>query len=409
MYEYLLNFIDIIDILLLAHITISIFVGIKYNILTGINKTNKTNKILIAILSIACIISLLKIPPTDIVKDIYKAISRNMVLNNRLENLKHLSNIPYRISKDNPYTKIIIIIGESASKHYMSIYSYKKETTPFLKKLNPYIFNTISPANLTRYSVPLIIGDIQIKNWNDFFNSQSLVSTLKQAGYLTYWLSNQKSRGMHDTLIASLAHEADKIYFLNQTSKNVSTKDNILLTQLKKIKLEKNKKEAFFIHLIGSHFNYTSRYEQTIVPIKAKNIFEEYTNTIFYTDYIISKIYHYFKTNYTDENILLLYFSDHGEIISKDKYGHSFSPSYQEEYEIPFIVYSSIENKYLNILKNKNKTKIINLESFEPIIVNILNNKNEYKVSYSSKVISLTPNDIVNYKKLERFRSDYNY
>jgi len=409
-FEYFTNFIDIIDILLILHIIIIFIIGRKYQFLNDINtssiSTKSTTKISKQIIASALlIVSMLKIPPTNIVNDIYMANKRNLILKNRLQNIKNLTRktAPYKISKNTTYSKIIIIIGESASKHHMSIYSYNKNTTPFLNKLHPYIYNAISPANLTRYSVPIIISDIQINNWNDFFNSQSLVSTLKQADYKTYWISNQKSRGMHDTLIASLAHEANEVYFLNQTAKQISTKDSIILKQLSKLTKHKNKKEAFFIHIMGSHFNYSSRYEQNIALKKATNIFEEYDNTIFYTDYIISKIYNYFHTNYNNENILMVYFSDHGEVISKNKYGHSFSPSYKEEYEIPFIIYSSKKNKFLDTLKNKNN-KPINLESLEQIIVNTLNGSEKYKVSYNTNVVCVTPSNIVNYNKLKRFR-----
>ena len=50
---------------------------------------------------------------------------------------------------------VIVIIGESVSRKYLSVYGYTENTTLFLKKVNGKFFsNYISPAGFTALSIP---------------------------------------------------------------------------------------------------------------------------------------------------------------------------------------------------------------------------------------------------------------
>jgi len=367
-YEYLQTYISYIDIIIIIYMLLlfSIFLKYKDNKIFKNNIKIRYKPIYCLMLISILIIKMSSTSPLNAANIFFKSIDRNNILHERLENIK---NHQYDFTHSDIYDKIVIIIGESASKNHMSIYNYNKLTTPFMSSINPYVFNAITPANQTRLAIPLILTNANTSDWNSFFKEPSLVSILNNMGYKTHWLSNQRARGKNDTYVASMAHEADEIFFF----------------------------------LIGSHSKYSSRYEKNISLSKNNNtIIDHYDNTIYYTDYIISKIYNHFKS-FKDEKILIVYFSDHGEVVSEEKNGHGFSPSYRDSYEIPFVVYSSIENNYLKTLTKTNDIKTINLESFPNILINMLNEKDIHDISYSSNVLSVETDNIVDYKDLNYY------
>jgi glucan phosphoethanolaminetransferase (alkaline phosphatase superfamily) len=133
----------------------------------------------------------------------------------------------------------------------------------------------------------------------------------------------------------------------------------------------------------------------------SKNIIEQYDNTIFYTDTILQKIYNKFR----DSKLLLIYVSDHAEVVNINKNGHGFLPAYKDEYEIPLVVYSSLKNNRLNKLKILNKQSIFNMESFNKFIEYTVGiDENISNISTSSNVFTLDPVNIIDYNNLNRFK-----
>jgi glucan phosphoethanolaminetransferase (alkaline phosphatase superfamily) len=336
----------------------------------------------------------------NIVEKIIIAKSRNDLFEKRLTYINNVQSVS-DINISNKYTKVVIIIGESASKRYMSIYGYDKNTTPFFNKMKPFTYNAISPINATRHSIAIDFTEATVGNWDEFFISPSIVTVLKKSGYYTYWISNQRARGNNDNYIASMAAEANETYFLNETSLNFSNIDDVILKKLSALKSsnDADRKEVYFLHLMGSHASYNSRYKDIKLHNNPENIYEEYENSIFYTDNIISKIYKYF-TNF-NKSFLLVYFSDHGEVVSTSQHGHGFSPGHKEEYEVPLVVMSNIENNYLNRLQQENK--IINMESFNNLLINVLKDSSLKKVSNSYKILNVSPYNIKDYRKLKEY------
>lgn len=119
-----------------------------------------------------------------------------------------LSNVPsyHRKSphiEQKPIAKnIILIVGESLSASYSSVFGYKKITTPFLsselKNPNSIVKETFSSGLFTDVSVPFILNMIQKPNANKQIasNDTSLFKLAKQQGYQTYFFSAQPSTGL---------------------------------------------------------------------------------------------------------------------------------------------------------------------------------------------------------------------
>ena len=350
---------------------------------------------------------LISVEPFSIPNKCIEAKNHSKLYDLRKESIKGLS-----YSSDTNatmlYDKIIIIQGESVNKHHMSIYNYDKNTTPFLSSLksekNFYIFNAIAPTNQTRYSVPILHTKANVHDFEKLFlNSKSDVGKYRNYGYKTYWLSNQASAGAEDSSIASVAQEAN-IYFFENVDFEQAKPDKILISYLKNNKLNAHN-ELYVLHLMGSHARYTQRYTTKHVLFSEPiDVEEAYDNTIFYTDYILKNIFEYFLKKFPNDKILFVYISDHGEVIHKNKHGHGYLPPFKDEYDIPFVIYSNVENDRIDTLYQENKMEYFNLENLNYMIEYISGVKNDLNVSHSNKVFALKPTNIFNYDKLQFYK-----
>jgi len=314
-------------------------------------------------------------------------------------------NFHKKVLKSYLYDKVVVIVGESANKHHMSLYGYRYKTTKFLDSLShtksTIKLNVIAPANQTRFSVPLCLTDTKVEDFSKYFKTKSIVTKFREVGYKTYWISNQFKVGEYDTYISSMANEANyqKIENLHYVLQQAKVQpDEVLLKEIDKVYKPKQK-QLFVVHLMGSHAMYDKRYPKDKALFKdPKNVIQEYDNTIFYTDYVLKQLYKRFKK----DRVLFVYFSDHSEIPST-KLGHGFAPSYKNEYEIPLFIYSSVDNKKLAILKQKNK-ELINNESLASMVEYLAGLSKDLKLSYDTKVISVSPHRIVDYQKLKYYK-----
>ena len=323
-----------------------------------------------------------------------------------IQRKKYIKSVKYLLDESviPIYDKVVIVMGESVNKHHMGIYGYSINTTPFLSSLfksnDLYRFNAIAPTNQTRYSVPITLTKAHVKNFFGLYtNSISIVSVFRKNSYATYWISNQGKSGKYDDLITAIAEEANIQIFANYKFTEAKT-DDVVLNYLETIK-NSSLKEMYVIHLTGSHQGYTHRYNSKVSLFKRPtNTVEEYDNTIFFTDNILKSIFAYFK----DEKFLLVYISDHGEVVTNEESGHGYIPAYKDEYEIPFVVYSSIENPRIEIMYEENKKHYFNTENFNYFIDYISGLSNDKNISFSSQVFCLEPKNITDYEKLEYYK-----
>ena len=403
--EYIKNYVDMYDFLLMFYVFAILVFLIKFIIYHKHNFT--ILKKIALVLSIILILILQDHEPIKIIKRLVTASQRAHIVHSRNE---YIVNKTFQKSnhKQPIYDQIVIIQGEAVNKKHMQIYDYKYKTTPFLSSLYSKNLitklNAISPTNQTRFSVPIIFTDANVTHWKDaFMKSPSLVSDFKQYGYNTYWISNQGKVGKDESYITSLAMEADNQFFFNSFDYKQAKSDLVIKDFLKQQKPPKD--QSFYVfHLMGSHASYTQRYTKEHALFKnPKSIIEKYDNTIFFTDYIIESIYTYFSQK--NQTFLLIYISDHGEVVTPHKYGHGFTPTVKDEYEIPFLIYSSIPNSRIVALEEDQKGKRLNLESFNHLVQYINGMRDTLKPSYQSQIFSLYPTNIQDYTKLKYYKA----
>lgn len=266
--------------------------------------------------------------------------------------------VDFAVSHVGEAKKVIIIIGESLNRNYMSLYGYKKDTSPHLKKLKGdtsygqlFLFNdVISPDVTTVQSLKKVLTNIDNHNGVKFEESVSVVDLFKKAGYKVFWMSNQAPLRDYDTPVAFIGSFADSVHYtINKEGadqKHVVANNHFdsELVHAFKGSIEKEqpeKKQIYFIHLLGSHYNYEDRYPAEFDVFKngESEVEDRYLNTVLYNDWVVSQIMEVAKKNGAD---MVCYFSDHGEDLIYNHNQENYKPGMAT---IPFMVYMA--NSYL--------------------------------------------------------------
>ena len=233
---------------------------------------------------------------------------------------------------------VILVIGESSKAKRWQLYGAKRETTPLLlREKNLIVLNDmIVPAVATRLSVPTIVSrNPFIKPTGQHISSgaePSVAKAFEQAGYSTYWWSNQAITGIYDTSTAIYARHSQQTLWLNPVSTDISnpgksTYDAVLLPPLDRLLKEVGKK-FIVMHTMGSHFDYGDRYPpefnyfNSSVRFNGINAYgsgnkvdfqNAYDNSIRYTDWLLHQIFE--RLRHMSESAIVFYISDHGEDI----------------------------------------------------------------------------------------------
>ncbi|MBX2959507.1 MAG: phosphoethanolamine transferase [Flavobacteriales bacterium] len=266
---------------------------------------------------------------------------------------------------------VVLIIGESMSKSHLQLYGYPRETTPKLNSLkNLYVYkDVVSPATQTRESIIRMMSLARGKYEDLFYNTGSIFTAAKEAGYYTYWLSNQMMLGISDTENSVIANDADYSKFINSDWSTASLDEN-MLPHLAKFLNDKNSAKKFIVlHMLGNHFKYENRYAEKSATVFSDDVFADY-----HTSHHKAVINHYDNSiRYSDEFIynaiklieknkkpaVVVYLSDHGEEVFDNKglfVGHGSPKVRKEAVDIPFLLWFSEEYGVMNRFPNINAT-----------------------------------------------------
>ena len=284
---------------------------------------------------------------------------------------RHLNNLrkkradfQFAIKNNNINEKqvFVLVIGESASRHHMGLYGYKRNTTPYLDTLkNLYVFNNvISPSTQTRTAIMNILTLATVKNMQLYYEKGSIITAARNAGFSTYWISNQMKFGISDTDVSVIADDSDETFYLN-IDWHTNSLDEKILPVLDKILAKEENKQFIIVHLLGSHFDYFKRYRDNpefvlsdnykfpdYLSREQKKTIDEYDNSIRYTDYVLYSIIKQIQN--LDCLSAVIYLSDHAEEVydtEKTGIGHGSPLLSKYVVDIPFIIWFS--DIYLNL------------------------------------------------------------
>ncbi len=265
------------------------------------------------------------------------------------------------VGLDQPQT-YVVIIGESTSKWHMQIYGYGRKTNPLLTEIKNELFvfaDVITPNvhTITAIEKILTLSDAKIANKKE---NGSVIQLANQAGFKTYWISNQKPVGYYESIPTLIGSAAKIKKFIATDNYNYDIYDESLLPFIEKALQEKHAKKIIFIHLIGTHVSYHKRYPKKYnvfnnefdkLMFKHKKAIEyvnTYDNAVLYNDYIVRSIIE--KVRKKDINGYVLYFSDHGDEVfdTIDFIGHNEYHGTKPMYEVPFVLWLSEKYKKNN-------------------------------------------------------------
>ncbi len=271
------------------------------------------------------------------------------------------NNITDITSLDMPQT-YVVVIGESTSRWHMQLYGYDRETNPKLIEIKDelIVFEDVITSN-----VHTIIALDKILTFSDFNNpnkekNASIVQLANQAGFETFWISNQRPVGLHESVSTLIGNAAKNKMFLNTDNSDYDIYDDKLLPEIEKALNKKGNKKMLFIHLIGAHSRYLRRYPKSsnyfksnktnasYTHKKAFKMINEYDNAIRFNDYVVRGIIE--KVRAVNTNSYVLYFSDHGDEVydTMDLVGHNEYYGTKPMYDVPFIGWFSDEYRSLN-------------------------------------------------------------
>ncbi len=313
-----------------------------------------------------------------------------------------------------PHT-IIMVIGESACRDYMSVFSEQPfDTTPWessmKKDTKHFIFfkNSYSCAMQTVPSLERVLTERNQYNGKDFSDSCSIVDIARQAGYTIRWFSNQSYIGINDTSVTLVANTSDTATWVKKVG-GVQQFDTSLISFLDDVDPTKN--NLVVLHLKGSHFNYINRYPESYAlenGLHQGDDVECYRNSIHFTDYVLQQFYEKAKERLNLQ--AMVYFSDHGGIPDMRR-----SPRFLgfKMVRIPMWIYLSDEyqNLHANVaetLKEHRNTYFTNDLIYELMcgILDVESNHYDETQSLASDKYRYTRDSLLTYDGRIRIKDD---
>lgn len=265
----------------------------------------------------------------------------------------------FKDSMANQPATLVLVIGESTNRQRMSLYGYPRETTPELDKLKDQLAvfnNVITPRPYTIEALQQVLTFADEENPDLYLSTPSLVSMMKQAGYKTFWITNQQTMTKRNTMLTTFSEQADEqVYLNNNRNQNAAQYDGDVIEPFNKALADAAPRKLIVVHLLGTHMSYQYRYPSTFDKFKDRNgvpagvrddqlpTYNSYDNAVLYNDFVVSSlIKDYAKT---DPNGFLLYLSDHGEDVF-DSAGHNTLGRNEAKptapmYTIPFMAWAS--------------------------------------------------------------------
>lgn len=212
----------------------------------------------------------------------------------------------------------VYVIGEASRAANWELYGYDRPTNPCLKAKGDRIVvfrNMLTQSNTTHKSVPMILSSVRTDEHDELFRRKGLPALFNEAGFRTWFLSNQSPQG---AMIDNLARDADSLIYLSDPRYDMQLLD----TMKRIVEADATSDLLFILHCYGSHFSYHQRYPReaahflpdddvAIERQHKRKLWNAYDNSIRYTDMFLSSTIDYLAS--LDACCALLYSSDHGE------------------------------------------------------------------------------------------------
>ena len=260
-----------------------------------------------------------------------------------------------------PETKqtYVIVIGESANAQHFGCYGYPRATTEFTDRLGAEMIRVAgvrSPFAQTIPSLEKVLTFADNDHADLVYAKGSIIDYFNDAGFKTYWFSNQYA--LDDTALTAMTSHASASKCFNFSGMKRFEKaglDGDMLPEFRKLLANGDERKVVFLHLIGSHSAYVNRYPDEFhhfdgqvpgrdLPPEKLKFLNAYDDSIRYTDWFVAEVVRELKA--LGGASYALYFADHGEDIydSTDAriMGHSQLAN-EPMTSVPFMLWTSSE------------------------------------------------------------------
>lgn len=238
---------------------------------------------------------------------------------------------------------MLFIIGESQNRQHMQLYGYPRPTNPLLSEIKDEMMqytDVCSPAIHTMACMKQILSFSNHETPDMYKQEANIIEILRSGRYKTYWLDNQgeTKNGAFaiDTYVPTSYRTMARLCDVYDEHEEL---DSVLIPLLISALQDTVQCKAIFLHLIGNHFDYSTRYEADfayfkdttgiVSPYRAQlrasdvDVINAYDNATRYNDYIIRTCIEAIRK--CEGRSAMLYLSDHGEEVFDYQYYHSRS------------------------------------------------------------------------------------
>ncbi len=258
------------------------------------------------------------------------------------ENFEY-SNNKVSFNSNKKQNNVILIIDESISFEYFVKAIESGTDLENFKHLKKFY----SIHNCSAQAVFALMNGIKFQK-NNIILRQSLWTLAKKADYKTFYFSAQEKPGKYQYLqtLKELSLIDEKFFFSNFKNKE---RDKILLKKLIEVT---SREDNQFIVVIknGSHFPYFDKFD-----LEKYNLKEDSDYKLIYTYSILENSINFLEEllKKLKKNSDLIYLSDHGQLLNKQKLSHCNSVNPEvEEWEIPLLYFKNNQNEPIEISSN---------------------------------------------------------
>lgn len=260
-----------------------------------------------------------------------------------------------------PPPLLILVLGETARSDHFSLNGYERLTNPMLAKENVVSYkNVMSCGTSTAESLPCMFSHLGREAYlNRKQHYENVLDVLQRAGYAVLWIDNQ----------SGCKEQCDRIPNINTSNLQIPNqcdqyecRDTVMLTeietQLTKLPKERRARGTVVVmHQMGSHgpayFKRTPKEFKKFQPectdsslsrCDRTQVINAYDNTIVFTDYFLSRLISWLKTQEKTSTPAMLYVSDHGESLGENNlylHGLPYRVAPKEQKHVPMISWMS--------------------------------------------------------------------
>ena len=238
-------------------------------------------------------------------------------------------------SPEIPY--VVFLLGESTSRHHMSLYGYGLPTTPRLEARDARgelaVFRAVtSPHAGTLAVVRTLFSFYDNASPGMWYEYGNVFDILRQAGVRTAWLSNQEASGFYGSIGRTLGGRCDVMAFTSRLSHSIDLSERydeellpLLDATLAEEPEEAGAAQFFVLHLMGAHEEFGRRYPAPYAQFTEEDergrgvaaseeeraVRAAYDNAVLYDDAVVDAVIRRFE----GRDAVVIFLSDHGEEV----------------------------------------------------------------------------------------------